>query len=158
MHAGRVCLRTVAFRHGCPRASASNKYGGDHGIDYRAVCGSAKCEICTETKIRASETRDVSILQCSTTPHYFGFAATLASESPSDAAFVLLAAAIAPVQFAIRGEMAEWSKALDSKSSIRLRVSRVRIPISPPPSLVPHRISGQPVSPPIVPPILRTGM
>ena len=28
--------------------------------------------------------------------------------------------------------MAEWSKALDSKSSIRLRVSRVRIPISPP--------------------------
>src|SRR5664279_5505368 len=28
--------------------------------------------------------------------------------------------------------MAEWSKALDSKSSIRATVSRVRIPISPP--------------------------
>ena len=32
----------------------------------------------------------------------------------------------------LAGEMAEWSKALDSKSSIRATVSRVRIPISPP--------------------------
>ena len=31
-----------------------------------------------------------------------------------------------------RGEMAEWSKALDSKSSIGGSLSRVRIPISPP--------------------------
>lgn len=34
--------------------------------------------------------------------------------------------------FSASGEMAEWSNALDSKSSMRVTVSGVQIPLSPP--------------------------